>query len=128
MKVHHIGYAVSDFNPAKDIFESLGYSIGACTRDEARNVMIAFAQNGNELIEIIAPLSAGSPVDSVLTKNGPTPYHICYVVNNLAGMVNDLRKKGWVMVSKPSPAPALDGHHVCFLYNKQIGLIELMEE
>lgn len=128
MKVHHIGYAVSNFDAAKVIFESLGYTIGISTRDEARNVIIAFARNGNDLIEVIAPLSEGSPIDSVLQKNGSMPYHIAYSVNNIVEAMNDMRKKGWVVVNKPNPAPALDDHDVCFLYNKQIGLIELVEE
>ena len=39
-----------------------------------------------------------------------------------------LRKMRFMVVSYPAEAVALNNHRVAFLYNKDIGLIELLEQ
>ncbi len=130
MKVHHIGYAVKDIEKAKQSFMKLGYTVEKKTVDYIRNVVIAFARNDSTIIEMIAPLDNGSPIDNILEKNGAMPYHICYEVKNIEDACKSLKKDGWIILGKPSPAPAissLEDIKVVFLYDKNIGLIELVE-
>lgn len=56
-----------------------------------------------------------------------TPYHICYLVDNIDSTVNELRKKKYILVSNPEKAIAIQNSRVCFLFNKNVGLIELVE-
>jgi len=129
MKVHHIGYAVDEMDGAIKKFEDLGYAlIGEKTEDKLRKVVIAFVKSGDTLVELIAPSGTGSPVDRVIEKNGATPYHICYEVEDIAETCSLLKKEGWTILIKPAPAPAISGAPVAFLYNKIIGLIELVEK
>ena len=131
MNIHHIGYAVHNIDHAIKSFLSLGYSIGNKTIDTNRKVIIVFVKNGNVKVELIAPLELGSPVEGVLEKNGPTPYHICYKVLNIDDAIKDLMKEGWIVLIKPAVAPAITENEreakVAFLYNKNVGLIELLE-
>lgn len=129
MRIHHIGYAVADIDAARAAFAALGYEIGELTRDEGRNVLIAFCRSGDQLVELIAPAGDGpSPVDSVLGKNGPAPYHICYAVPDIREAVKRMRAAGWIVVDRPSPAPAIEGRDVAFLYHRAVGLAELVEQ
>ena len=59
---------------------------------------------------------------------GTTPYHICYMVENMEAAVATLRSQRYVLVRKPEPAVAFDNRRVAFLYNKQVGLIEIVEK
>lgn len=130
MKVHHIGYAVKDIDKAIQSFMKIGYVVGNKTNDILRKVVIAFARNDDTIIEIIAPLDSGSPIDNILEKNGAMPYHICYEVNNIEDACKNLKKEGWVVLRKPLPAPAISSEgnaKVAFLYDKNVGLIELVE-
>lgn len=127
MKVHHIGYAVKKIDKAIKSFADLGYAFDDKIEDEFRKVEIAFAKNGDIVIELVAPLCTGSPVDSILEKNGAVPYHICYEVESIADTCKALKQSGWVVLRKPAPAPAFDGAPVAFLYNQTIGLIEVVE-
>ena len=78
-------------------------------------------------VELLAPHDSTSPVQQTLDKMGVTPYHTCYVVDNIEEAVAQLRKQKYVMVSKPAEAVAFCGSKVCFLFNKNVGLIELVE-
>lgn len=128
MKVHHIGYAVKDINVAIEKFVNLGYeqTCDVCC-DSYRNVKICFVQNGNECVELVAPNGEKTPVDGVLKLNGATPYHICYEVQNIDGAIENLKKQKFIVMQKPAVAPAIQNCKVAFLYNKDIGMIELVE-
>ena len=127
MKVHHIGYAVKKLEKAAEIFEGLGYIGGDITEDEIRNIKIMFMENGHERVELVAPNGESTPVDGVLKNNGPTPYHICYEVPDMENAVSELKTKGWMVIKEAEPAPAIGGATVVFLYNRHIGMIELVE-
>lgn len=84
-------------------------------------------QNGNECIELVAQNGEKTPVDGVLKLNGATPYHICYEVQNIDGAIENLKKQKFIVMQKPAVAPAIQNCNVAFLYNKDIGMIELVE-
>lgn len=78
---------------------------------------------------MISPAGDKNPVSDILKKNGPTPYHLCYVSNNFEKDIEDVIKvtKGKVVIP-PKAAVAFGGRRVVFLYSLTIGLIELVEE
>jgi methylmalonyl-CoA/ethylmalonyl-CoA epimerase len=127
MKVHHIGYAVKDIESSLPIFKQLGFTLQSKCVDDHRNIEIAFINNGSYLIELIAPLSEGSPVDNILQKNGPTPYHLCYEVPNLEEAIRSLKHNGWFVIKKRESAIAIENKPVVFLHKAEIGIIELVE-
>ena len=127
MKVHHVGYAVKKLEKAAEVFKALGYLPGEITEDELRHIRIMFMENGHERVELIAPNGESSPVDGVLKNSGPTPYHICYEVNDIKKAVAGLSAGGWTVIKDAEAAPAIGGAPVVFLYNRHIGMIELVE-
>lgn len=127
LKIHHIGYAVKNIDKSIELFGNIGYVIHEKVIDEKRKVIIAFAESSGYLIELIAPLSEGSPVDSILRKNGSTPYHICYETEDVKLMCQELKAEKYRVISEISPAPAIGNANVVFLFNPAIGIIELVE-
>ena len=79
------------------------------------------------MVELLAPVDETSPVNKTLEKMGVTPYHTCYIVENIDDAIAALRKMRYVQVSKPAVAVAIQGSKVAFLFNKNVGLIELVE-
>lgn len=130
MRIDHIGYAVQNMEAALTSFLSLGYrECGEEIDDCGRGVKIRFLCDPcGARVELIAPLGENSPVSAWLKKNGNSPYHICYRSENPAADLDSLKKKGFMVVQPPLPAPAMDDREVCFLYNKNTGLIELVED
>ena len=127
MHIHHLGYAVDDIDTAINSFYILGYEFVSKTVDEKRDVVIAFIRNGDYMVELISPLNQNAPVINVLKKYGPTPYHICYETASLDEEISKLKMDGWVLLRKREKAIAINGSDVVFLYNKSVGLIEIVE-
>lgn len=128
MRVHHIGYLVKDVHKSIPSFEELGYSIiKDVVYDEARDVNICFMEQDGYCIELVAPCSEQSVVYEQLKRQGITPYHICYEVDNLDVAIEEYRSKKYVMIQAPAQAPAIEGRRVAFLFNRTVGMIELVE-
>ena len=98
-KLHHYGFATKSIKKSLIQFSKLGY----------------------------VPITLG-PVSGILKKNGPTLYHICYEVYDLEKELKDLVAKRFVVLMKPTPAIAFNNRHISFLYNAQVGLIELLQK
>ena len=128
-KFHHIGVAVHNIDATSVVYEQGGYSRSASIFDPIQNVNICWlTREGFPIVELLAPVDESSPVNKILEKNGVTPYHTCYVVPNIEEAALKLRKQRYVMVSKPAEAVAFKGSRVAFFFNKNVGLIELVEE
>ena len=128
MKFHHIGMAVKSIDATAAIYEDGGYRMSDIVFDPIQNVDICWmTKEDAPIVELLAPVNDESPVNKTLEKVGVSPYHCCYVVN-IEAAVKELRAQKYVMVSKPAEAVAFCGSRVCFLFNKNVGLIELVEE
>lgn len=129
MTIHHIGYLVKDIDSSKKTFEQMGYSgEGTDVYDATRDVNIAFMKNGEYMIELVAPGSENSPVYKTLKKIGNSPYHICYETEDIDIEYENLREKGFLPVSEINPAVAINDRKVCFMFDANIGLIELVQK
>lgn len=129
MKIHHIGYCVSDIDKSAAEFKKIGYTVyGPKYEDSCRKIYIQFMKNGETLIELVSPLgTGGSPVDGILQKVGSTPYHICYETSDIEDEIARLRQLKYVPVTGPEAAAAIDGNKVAFMFKRNVGLIELVE-
>lgn len=128
-RFHHIGVAVRSIEKTAQIYLQGGYSRSETTFDPVQNVNICWlSREGMPLVELLEPVDAASPVCGTLEKNGVTPYHTCYEVDSLDEAVADLRRMKYALVGAPAPAVAIGGRRVCFLYNRDAGLIELVEK
>ena len=120
--------AVKDLDATASLYEQGGYKRSVSIFDPIQNVNICWlTKEGVPTVELLAPVDEKSPVNKTLEKVGVSPYHCCYVVDNLEEAVAELRIQKYIMVSKPSEAVAFCGSRVCFLFNKNVGLIELVE-
>ena len=127
-KFHHIGVAVKDLDATASVYEKGGYKRSSSIFDPIQNVNICWlTKEGEPTVELLAPVDEESPVNNTLEKVGVSPYHCCYVVDSLEYACSELRKQKYIKVSKPAEAVAFCGSRVCFLFNKNVGLIELVE-
>lgn len=127
-KFHHIGVAVKEIDATASVYEQGGYRRSASIFDSMQNVNICWlTKKGMPTVELLAPVNENSPVNKTLEKMGVSPYHCCYEVDNIEEAVAELKKQRYIMVSKPAEAVAFCGSRVCFLFNKNVGLIELVE-
>ena len=127
-KFHHIGIAVKSIDATASLYEQGGYHRSPSVFDPEQNVNVCWlTRKGYPTVELLAPVDDNSPVNLTLEKNGVTPYHCCYVVDSMNEAIERLKKQRYILVSKPVEAIAFRGSKVCFLFNKNVGLIELVE-
>lgn len=128
MKFHHIGVAVKSIEQTASVYVLGGYKKSSIIYDPHQNVSICWlTKEGMPTIELLQPVDGKSPVNKILEKNGVTPYHVCYVVENIEQSIIGMKKLKYVVVSKPVEAVAINGSKVSFLFNKNVGLVELVE-
>ena len=128
MLFHHIGIACKSIDKSLVIYRKLNFRISEIVIDNIQKVKICFVSKENHpLLELIEPFGENSPIGNILAKLGNTPYHNCYQCENIDLKIRQLRGMGFLLVSKPVKAIALENKKICFLYNSDFGLIELME-
>lgn len=127
-KFHHIGVAVKDIDKTAAMYVGGGYQKSEPIFDPVQNVNICWlTKDGMPTVELLAPVDETSPVSKILEKNGVTPYHTCYVVDDIEQAIVALRQQKYVLVSKPVEAVAIHNSKVAFLHHRQVGLIEIVE-
>ncbi len=126
---HHIGIGTTSFDEAIACYQGLGYTLLTRVDDDGLSVRIAFLRyEGHPLLEIVAPLGTDHPLKSMIRrKQLPSPYHIAYAVDALEPAIVALRDRGFLPLGRPSPAKALQGARIVYLYGRTTGLLELVE-
>ncbi len=126
---HHLGIATKEIDKTKSIYLNLGFISTEIIFDPIQNVNICFlTKKDHPLLELVAPINEDSPVFNIIKKLGTTPYHICYEVDNLDEAIKNLKKQRFILTIAPVKAIAFKNRRICFLYNQQIGLTELLEK
>lgn len=124
----HIGIACRDIEKTKVFYLSMGYEASETVEDVLQHVRICFLnKEGEPCLELLEPLDEQSPVLRTLSAVGVSPYHICYRVQDIEAAIAMLRGKRFLLVSGPVPACAMQDRRVAFLFQKNTGLIELVE-
>ncbi len=129
MRIDHIGYAVKNIEKAVHSMEPIGYTFESVIEDRDRNVFLRFGEMDGYRVELVAPMGGQeSPVDKQLSAIGPTPYHICYISDDIEGDIERLKASRFKVTCPLAPAVAFDNRRVVFLYSLSVGLIEIVEE
>lgn len=129
-KLHHLGYITDNISRTLDEFRMLGYTGSEIIKDEIQHVNICFLTKENTLmIELVEPADEHSSVHKMLKKNGVSPYHICYEVENISEAFDYFTEtEGYIPLFRPVEATAMDNKQICYLYKKEIGFVEIVSK
>ena len=131
MDFHHIGVASKSIKKSLIVYESMGYSLlnNKIVIDNIQKVKLCILhKESHPLIELVEPNHDKSPVSRILKTNGAIPYHTCYEVDDILTTINKFKSNGFRLITPPVQAILFDNRLVCFLYNNDIGTIELLEK
>jgi len=127
--LEHIGIAVRSLDEALPVWRALGLEVGRREEVPGQKVRTAFLSAGEPSIELLEPTSDDSPIAGFLAKRGPGIHHLCFAVENLETMLDELARAGYRLIHR-SPVPGAGGKKVAFLHPEagQGVLIELSED
>ena len=128
VSLHHVGYLVKNLEESKLAFEKMGLmTTKDKTFDPDRKVDICFLGIGSQEIELVSPRK-DSGIYPLLKRYNNVPYHTCYIVKDMGEAINELTKKGFLLIEEPSRALAIsEDARVAFLMNARIGIVELLQ-
>lgn len=129
MKLHHIGYVVENIENAAMHFGALGYKIvSEPVNDDIQRCRICFIGRADEpLIELVEPFDTNKSLHKMLAKRGNAPYHMCYEVEDVEKLFNQLaEKEDWMPLFRPVEAAAFDNRLIMYFYNAQVGYVEFV--
>jgi methylmalonyl-CoA/ethylmalonyl-CoA epimerase len=129
-KIEHVGIAVKDLDVSISLFEKILNT--QCYKTElvdSEQVNTAFFSLGENKIELLEPVSAGTVISKFIEKSGEGLHHIALEVEDIEAEMKRLKNEGFTLLSD-RPKPGADNKMVCFLHPKETNgvLIELVME
>ena len=113
-QLEHIGYVTDDIAKTAASFRLLGYVAGDIVSDDTQRTRICFLRKQGEMQKML--------------KRGVTPYHTCYVVDDITAAYEEMLDNDFIPLFKPVAAPAFGNRLICYFFKQEVGLIELVNQ
>lgn len=128
-KINHVAVVVDDMEKALSFWRDvLGMELHELIDAPAEKSQVAFLPLEGSEVELVAPTSDDSGVAKYLAKRGPGMHHICLEVDDIVGMLAQLRSKGVRLINE-EPRSGADGKKYAFIHPESTSgvLVELYE-
>ncbi|MFW9929286.1 MAG: VOC family protein [Candidatus Thorarchaeota archaeon] len=131
MKLHHIGIAVKDIKKSIQLHEKLfGYRlVSDIVYDPIQKVNVAMLKSPNQDavgLELVEPVGDDAPVINHLKKNIHL-YQVAYEVEDIEKTIQELRKNGAIIISRPQPSILFNQRKIAFIFSPDKYIVELIE-
>ena len=129
IRIDHIAVLVEDLEaPLKFWQEALGLELTHIQDVPVEMAQVAFLPIGGSEIELVRPTTLDSGLGRFLEKRGPGMHHICLEVDDILGMLAQLREKGVQLINE-EPKVSADGRKYAFIHPKSANgvMVELYE-
>ncbi|HEY8786555.1 MAG TPA: methylmalonyl-CoA epimerase [Candidatus Limnocylindria bacterium] len=127
--LHHVAIAVPRIEDALPFFrDTLGLAADRIRDLPDQHVRMVFVGDAKGRIELIQPIDGESGVAKFVAEHPkPTLHHVCYVVDDLAAMLEKLDREGVELIDR-APRRGAEGM-VAFIHPRASGgvLIELID-
>lgn len=128
LKINHIAVAMPELENAIPFWQDqLGLALHHVEDVPSQQSKVAFLPVGESEVEIVSPTSEESGMAKYIEKRGPGLHHICFEVDNIDEMLEELKVKGVRLIDET--AKALPGRKMAFIHPKSSNgvLVELYE-
>ena len=129
IRINHIGLATASIDEALRVFsDGLGLQMDNTEEVPSDAVRVTFAPLGESRFEFLEPVGEEGPVQKFIEKRGPGIHHICLEVEDLSGMLEQLREHNVELIDQ-EPRLGAHGTTVAFVHPRAANgvLIELVE-
>src|SRR5262245_18872788 len=128
-RIDHIGVATDDLDGAIALYErTLGMPVAHRETVESQGVEAVLLDVGEGHVELLRPLGPDTPVGKYLDKKGPGLHHVAYAVEDIDGVLGDLKEAGLDLIDT-EPRTGVRDSRVEFLHPRSTGgvLTEIVE-
>lgn len=128
-RINHVAIAVDDMDKSLSFWrDALGIELHELRDVPAENSRVAFLPLEGAEIELVQPTTEDSGLAKYLAKRGPGMHHVCLEVDDIEGMMAQLRQKGIRLINE-EPRTAADGKRYAFIHPESTSgvLVELYQ-
>jgi methylmalonyl-CoA/ethylmalonyl-CoA epimerase len=127
--IDHLGIAVKSLAAARTFYEKLGLRVVGEEVVEHEKVRIAMLPVGETRLELLEATTEDSPIARFIAKRGEGLHHVALEVDNLAEVMERLKKAGTRLISDEIKIGA-GGHLYIFVHPSSTGgvLLELCQD
>jgi methylmalonyl-CoA/ethylmalonyl-CoA epimerase len=120
-RIDHIGVAVDDLDAAIALHETT-YGMALVHREviSEQGVEAVLLDVGENHVELLRPLSEGTPVGKFLASRGPGLHHVAYQVPDIEAALAALKQEGARLIDE-TPRTGIRGSRVAFVHPKSSG-------
>ena len=127
--VNHIAVVVSNMEQSLSFWrDALGIELHELRDVPAEKSQVAFLPLAGAEVELVMPTSDDSGIAKYLAKRGQGMHHLCLEVDDIAGMLAQLKAKNIRLINE-EPRTGADGKKYAFIHPESTGgvLVELYQ-
>ncbi len=128
-RINHVAVVVDDMQKSLSFWrDALGMEMQELRDVPAEQSQVAFLPLEGSEVELVQPTTGDSGIAKYLAKRGPGMHHLCLEVDDVQGMLAQLKAKGVRLINE-EPRVAADGRKYAFVHPESTGgvLVELYE-
>lgn len=127
--INHVAVVVEDLEKSLSFWrDALGIELHEMRDVPAEKSRIAFLPLAGAEVELVMPTTDDSGIAKYLAKRGPGMHHMCLEVDDIEGMLAQLRAKNVRLINE-EPRTGADGRKYAFVHPESTGgvLVELYQ-
>ncbi|MFZ5858116.1 MAG: methylmalonyl-CoA epimerase [Chloroflexota bacterium] len=127
--INHVAVVVSDMEQSLLFWrDALGIELHELRDVPAEKSQVAFLPLAGAEVELVMPTTDDSGIAKYLAKRGQGMHHLCLEVDNIVGMLAQLKAKNIRLINE-EPRTAADGKKYAFIHPESTGgvLVELYQ-
>ena len=127
--INHVAVVVDNMEKSLAFWrDALGIELHELRDVPAEKSQVAFLPLAGAEVELVMPTTDDSGIARYLAKRGPGMHHLCLEVDDIVGMLAQLKAKGTRLINE-EPRTAADGRKYAFVHPESTGgvLVELYQ-
>lgn len=127
--INHVAVVVDDMEKSLAFWrDALGIPLHELRDVPAEKSQVAFLPLAGAEVELVMPTSDDSGIAKYLAKRGQGMHHLCLEVDDIAGMLAQLKAKNIRLINE-EPRTGADGKKYAFIHPESTGgvLVELYQ-
>lgn len=115
-RINHVAVVVDDMEKALSFWrDALGIPLHGILDVPAEKSQVAFLPTGESEVELVRPTDDDSGLARYLTRRGPGMHHLCVEVDDIEGMIAQLKAKNIRLINE-EPSLTADGKKYAFIH------------
>ncbi len=127
--INHVAVVVDNMEQSLAFWrDALGIKLHELRDVPAEKSQVAFLPLAGAEVELVMPTTDDSGIAKYLAKRGPGMHHLCLEVDDIEGMMKQLKEKNIRLINE-EPRAGADGKKYAFIHPESTGgvLVELYQ-